>query len=82
MGRRAKNPPIVVAPVRSKKQLLGIRDVCTFLGGISADSLNTLRRDGRFPQPLQLLNKTPMWSVEQLERYVGRKEKEVERITA
>jgi hypothetical protein len=84
MGRRAKEPQVAVLPVSSKKQLLTATGVCTFLGGISHDSLLRLRNDPseRFPQPLQILGGTPLWSVEQLERYVGRKEKEVESIGA
>jgi hypothetical protein len=84
MGRKAKIPQMIVAPVSSKKQLLGIAAVCRFLGGISDDSLAKLRNDpnDRFPHPLQMLGNTPMWSVEQLERYVSRKEKEVEKISA
>lgn len=84
MGRRAKVPQQLVAPVSSKKQLLTIEGVRMFMGGISADSLKKLRDDPaeRFPQPLQMLGNTPMWSVEQLERFVTRKEKEVERLSA
>ena len=80
MGRTAKAPLTLVAPVSSKKQTLSQSAVCAFLGGISTDSLYKLRNDPaeRFPKPLQLLSNTPMWSVEQLERYVARKEKEVE----
>ena len=44
MGRKAKNPPVLVAPVSSKKQLLTIEGVRMFLGGISPDSLKRLRR--------------------------------------
>ena len=84
MGRRAKHPIVAVLPVSSKKQLMRIDAVCVFLGGINADTLNKLRNDPdeRFPQPLQLLGNTPMWSVEQLERYVVKKEKAVEAISA
>lgn len=84
MGRKAKEPLVAVAPVSSKKQLLRSEAVCQFLGGLSHDSLDRLRRDAdeRFPTPLQMLGNTPMWSVEQLERYVARKEKEVGSISA
>lgn len=84
MGRRAKEPYVAVQPVTSKKQLLNAAGVCKFLGGISHDSLGRIRNDAaaRFPEPLQILGNTPMWSVEQLERYVARKEKEVESIGA
>ena len=84
MGRRAKNPVQMVAPVASKKQLLRIEGVCQFLGGISGDSLQKLRDDAgeRFPQPLQMLASTPMWSVEQLERYVARKEQDVSKLAS
>lgn len=80
MGRRAKNPVQLVAPVSSKKQLLRVAAVCEFLGGISIDSLHRLRSDPaeRFPPALQMLGNTPMWSVDQLEKYVARKEREVE----
>ncbi|HZN68507.1 MAG TPA: hypothetical protein VFB66_24710 [Tepidisphaeraceae bacterium] len=75
---------MAILPVSSKKQLLTAAGVCRFLGGISHDSLGRIRNDPaeRFPQPLQILGNTPMWSVEQLERYVARKEKEVESIGA
>lgn len=84
MGRRAKQPKILVAPVSSKRQLLGREAVCTFLGGISEDSLQRIRNEKaeRFPSPLQMLGQTPMWSVEQLERWVGQKMKEVDQLTA
>jgi len=83
MGRRSKNLRQSVLPVSSKKQLLNSAATCEFLGGLSTDSLSRIRKDKdeRFPQPLQMLGKTPMWSVEQLERYVVRKEKEVEAIS-
>lgn len=83
MGRRAKSPRVLVAPVSSKKQLLNRDAVCTFLGGISHDSLDRLRDDKseRFPQPLQMLNQTPLWSVEQLERYIARKEEAAAKLT-
>ncbi|HEX8915978.1 MAG TPA: hypothetical protein VF796_26760 [Humisphaera sp.] len=84
MGRKAKDPPVTVAPVSSKKQLLRADAVCQFLGGISRDSLDSIRNDPdeRFPAPLQMLGNTPMWSVEQLERYVSRKEKDVGQMSA
>lgn len=84
MGRRSKFVRQAVSPVSSKKQTLMIAGVCEFLGGISADSLAKLRSDPaeRFPRPLQMLGNTPMWTVEQLERYVARKEKEVEAIAS
>lgn len=84
MGRSAKSPPISVAPVSSKKQLMGVNAVCLFLGGISAESLLRMRNDPceRFPHPLQMLGRTPMWTVEQMERYVTKKESEVSQISA
>jgi hypothetical protein len=84
MGRKRKEPFISVMPVSSKKQLLRIEGVCNFLGGISADVLADLRgKEGEgFPAPIQMLGSTPMWTVEQIERYVSRKEKEVESLSA
>jgi hypothetical protein len=84
MGRKAKDPQKLVAPVSSKKQLLGIDAACAFLGGIHRNSLDRIRNDPdeRFPAPLQMLGKTPMWTVEQIERYVDRKAKDVEAISA
>lgn len=84
MGRRSKTIQTPVLPVSSKKQLLRIEGVCTFLGNISPDALDKLRNDPekRFPKPLQILGTTPMWSVEQLERYVAREEKLVEALSA
>jgi hypothetical protein len=83
MGRKAKES-VVVLPVSSKKQLMRKDAVRKFLGGISDDSLDRMRADPaeRFPQPIQMMGNTPMWSVEQAERYVARKEKEVEAIGA
>jgi hypothetical protein len=80
MGRRSKTPAVLVAPVSSKKQLMNKAAVCKFLGDISTDSLDHIRNDPdqRFPQPLQLLRNSPLWTVDQLEKYVGRKEREVE----
>jgi predicted DNA-binding transcriptional regulator AlpA len=80
MGRRKKDPHELVAPVTSKKQLLDITAVCTFLGGIGRDALASLRddQDERFPKPLQIFGNSPMWSVEQIERYVTRKTEDVE----
>ena len=84
MGRRAKEPAVLVAPVSSKKQLLDLGATCKFLGGISADSLGRIRNDPdeRFPQPLQMLGNSPRWSVEQLERYIDRKTRDVEKLSA
>lgn len=84
MGRPAKIQPIVVAPVSSKKQLLDKRAVLAFMGGISHDTLLRIRNDPdeRFPQPLQMVGNSPMWTVDQLERYVSRKEKEVSQLSA
>lgn len=80
MGRRMKNPPLTILPVSSKKQLLKMDKVCEFLGGISHETLSRLRNDPaeRFPPALQIFSQMPLWSVDQLERYVARKEKEVE----
>lgn len=83
MGRRAKNQQNPVLPVSSKKQLLRIEGVCAFLS-VSRDTLDRLRGDTaeRFPTPLQMLATTPLWSVEQLEKYVARKEQEAEALSA
>lgn len=82
MSRRAKNPNPVVAPVSSKKQLLDRKAVCQFLGGIGEDLLDEIRNDASrgFPPALQCVGKRPMWSVDQLEKFVARGEKEVEHL--
>lgn len=74
----------IVAPVSSKQQLLRAEAVCAFLGGISVKSLYRLREDKAegFPAPIQMLGNTPMWTVEQLERYIARKQREVEALNA
>ena len=84
MGRKAKAPTTIVAPISSSKRLMRIEAVCTFLGGIDADSFLKIRNDPdeRFPKPLQMLGNTPMWSVDQVERYVERKQLEVEKQSA
>ena len=84
MGRRSTAPGVIVAPISSKKQLLSRTAACAFLGGISPDSLDRLRNnpEERFPQPLQMLGQSPMWTVDQLERYVARKEKQVDSLSA
>lgn len=83
MGRAAKNPVTVVTPITSKKQLMQIKAVCQFLGGISDDTLADIRKtDSRFPKPLQVIGGGPMWSVEQLEKFISHKEKEAEKLSA
>ena len=84
MGRRSKNPMQLITPVSSKKQLLNMEAVRAFLGGISEDSLQRLRNDpeANFPKPLQIFAQTPVWSVEQIERFIARQEKVVEAISA
>lgn len=84
MGRRQKNPPIIVNPITSKKQLMNIEAVRNFLGGMSEDAFKKLRDDTseRFPKPLQITGSSPMWSVEQVERYVAKKEKDSEKLSA
>lgn len=84
MGRSSKVPQVIVAPVSSKKQLLDKKAVCQFMAGISIDTLDKLRNEpgSRFPQPLQIFGGTPTWSVEQIERYIARNEKDVEKLSA
>lgn len=81
MSRPKRDPAPLIAPVASKKQLLNVDATCTFLGGMSVDSLANLRADKaeRFPPPVQILT-NPMWSVEALEQYVARKEREVSKL--
>ena len=84
MGRRAKVPVVTVLPVSSKKQLLQIEAVCQFLGGISRGSLENIRNDKdlHFPKPLQILGQTPLWSLDQIERFIARNEKQLENLVA
>ena len=83
MGRRAKDPYAAVQPVSSKKQLLTAEEVRKLLGGVSHDTFARLRDDdeARFPKPLQIF-KSPMWTVDQIERWIARHEKQVEAIGA
>lgn len=84
MGRKSKEPPVIVAPVSSKKQLMTIDAVCLFLGGMSHDTLRLIRDDAAegFPKPLQMTGNTPRWSVEQIERYIDKKTKAVSQLSA
>jgi predicted DNA-binding transcriptional regulator AlpA len=83
MGRRAKEPYAAVAPVSSRKQLMDGEAVRKFLGGISSASFDRIRNDPgqRFPPPVQILGNKLLWTLEQLERYVDRKVKEVEALS-
>jgi hypothetical protein len=76
MGRGPKNP----MQITSKKQLPGIKAVCAFLGGIGDESPMRLRNGPNqcFPKPLQHFSNTPLWSIDQIENFVVRKEKEIE----
>ena len=74
---RLPKPPVEIP--HSGKQLLDIKRTCAFLC-MDRESLRTIRNDPdeRFPQPLQILRDKPMWPLEELERYVERKQREVQ----
>ncbi|HQY87822.1 MAG TPA: hypothetical protein PK402_04135 [Tepidisphaeraceae bacterium] len=83
MGRKAKIPVTIVTPINSKKQLMRGEAVRNFLGGWSEDKFKKVRDDAdeHFPKPM-IIGGMQLWSVEQIERYVARIEKQADKLSA
>lgn len=82
MGSAPEQPRLLVIPA-TKKQLIDKLVICKPLRNTSVATLDRLRNDPtkRFSTPLQIIDRQPLWSIEQFERLVARQEKLVKQIS-